>query len=98
MSHTPGPWFMGQVGEDEYGFDSCSIGAFDVSDRPVKDHFEDSIAEVSGCNHDCAANARLIAAAPELLAACRLALHAFERHDAIDWSVLEQVIAKADGR
>lgn len=40
-------------------------------------------------------NARLIAAAPELLEACQLALNAFERNDCIDWSVLSRAIEKA---
>jgi hypothetical protein len=44
------------------------------------------------------ANARLIAAAPDLLAACKLALGAFERNDAIDWNELAGAIAKAEGR
>ncbi len=41
------------------------------------------------------ADASLIAAAPDLLAACKLALSAFERNDCIDWSVIENAIAKA---
>lgn len=44
------------------------------------------------------ANARLIAAAPDLLAACKLALGAFTNNNAIDWSELERAIAKAEGR
>ena len=40
----------------------------------------------------------LIAAAPDLLAACTLALHAFECNDAIDWNELTLAIAKAEGR
>lgn len=40
----------------------------------------------------------LIAAAPDLLAACKLALGAFERNDAIDWNELAAAIAKAEGR
>ncbi len=40
----------------------------------------------------------LIAAAPDLLAACKLALGAFERNDCIDWSDLEKAIAKAEGK
>ncbi len=44
-----------------------------------------------------AANARLIAAAPDLYKGCRLALNAFERGDAIDWNMLSAALAKADG-
>mgnify|MGYP003393011123 FL=1 len=44
------------------------------------------------------ANATLIAAAPELLEACKLALSAFEQNHAIDWSILTQAINKAEGR
>jgi len=47
---------------------------------------------------ECEANARLISAAPELLAACKLALNAFENNWAIDWGELEAAIAKAEGR
>ena len=43
------------------------------------------------------ANARLIAAAPDLLAACELALHAFENNWAINWDDLSSAIAKAHG-
>lgn len=43
-------------------------------------------------------NIHLLAAAPDLLAACKLALNAFERRDAIDWNILADAIAKAEGR
>lgn len=41
---------------------------------------------------------RLMASAPDLLAACKLALSAFERNDAIDWGELGKAIAKAEGQ
>lgn len=44
------------------------------------------------------ANAAMLAAAPELLAACKAALGAFENNNAIDWSDLIRAIAKAEGR
>jgi hypothetical protein len=43
------------------------------------------------------ADARLIAAAPDLLAACKAALWAFERNDCIDWDDLSRAIRKAEG-
>lgn len=41
--------------------------------------------------------ARLIAAAPELLAGCKASLGAFERGDAIDWDEIRRAIEKAEG-
>lgn len=43
-------------------------------------------------------NPELIAAAPDLLTACKLALNAFEKRWAIDWSELEKAIKKAEGQ
>lgn len=59
QKHTQGPWSVAFYGETE---------------RPVIKHGDQSIADVRGCELDDStshslANARLIAAAPELLAA-----------------------------
>lgn len=35
---------------------------------------------------------------PELLAACKAALGAFERNDCIDWNDLVRAIEKAEGK
>jgi len=43
------------------------------------------------------ADAHLISAAPDLLAACKAALGAFEHNHAIDWGDLERAIKKAEG-
>ena len=43
-------------------------------------------------------DAYLIAAAPDLYAACKLALKAFENNWAIDWGVLAAAISKAEGK
>lgn len=51
-----------------------------------------------GCSEETQANARLIAAAPELLDGCKAALAAFERGDAINWDDLHRAIEKAEGR
>lgn len=61
MPHTPGPWTIHGWGEDNYEVNAddetvCNVPGFD--DETV----DSDRAE---------ANARLIAAAPELLAACR---------------------------
>ena len=42
--------------------------------------------------------ATLISAAPDLLAACRAALGAFENNDCIDWNILAVAIDKAEGK
>lgn len=74
MSHTPGPWYSGPVYLGEWELDGATVGNFPTgpgTDRPKGEcHHEGTICEVWGSNHDCAANAALIAAAPELLAAC----------------------------
>ncbi len=82
-AHTPGPWKAHDA--------SCEITATNSESLITR-----VVARVAS-NKKRAANARLIAAAPDLLAACQLALGAFERNDAIDWSVLEKAIAHATG-
>lgn len=88
---TPGPWFAGPLQpEDEYGGPGdVSIGPYDIatkygaradySPETFNDHYEDAIARASGCNHDAVANARLIAAAPDLLERLHWAVTAAER-------------------
>jgi hypothetical protein len=89
--HTPGPWsFMDtsswSLEQRSNGPSSvCHVGDFTI----VTD---DPSYEFHGTDE---ADARLIAAAPELLATCKLALDAFEKRHAIDWDVLEAAIAKA---
>lgn len=62
MQHTPGPWKL--CGE-------TTPGEF-VTDRRIRTHDGSHIAHVGPCNIE--ANAKLIAAAPDLLAAARCAL------------------------
>ena len=95
MGHTPGPWF---VNED------CVEGPGPEGARDV------TVAVVYGDNADRAANARLIAAAPELLAALKMAkdelVDVYEEaypNDESDNDVTEAIdkaiaaIAKAEG-
>lgn len=68
LKHSPGPWFMEAESYDSY---------YDISDD-----FGTSLAKVEAWDGDndeevmgeAKANARLIAAAPELLSACQMLL------------------------
>ena len=90
MSHTPGPWFLawedgkyGVVGSQCEGKLVCIVG-----NNPN-----------DGRNDIRKANATLIAAAPDLLAACKAAIHVVDSHESrIEWNLLIKAIAKAEGR
>lgn len=58
-THTPGPWRIGDAGNTIFGAPNGT---------PSPDTIAYQIGEAKGAKR---ANARLIAAAPELLAACR---------------------------
>ena len=80
--HTPGPW----TNEGPYHNDLLIIG-------PAPDHRE--IAQVCGQDDEAEANARLIAAAPDLLAACEHV--AKYTHNLVLAEILRAAIAKARG-
>lgn len=96
-AHTPGPWVLsGWTAPDDYGW------SIKVGDAPYR-------IEVSAWSASSEADARLIAAAPDLLAELRETLEALEvRYDgAPDSSTrwmghriarLEAAIAKAEGK
>lgn len=95
MTHTQGPWIArenpAQDGKHSHWIDSDQPLAFPLAEvRWYKDGESD-------------ANARLIAAAPELLAACQHALEDLQTLDAADSKVcgilpeLRAAIAKATG-
>ncbi len=89
--HTPGPWYRGEVDNSIYIWEEGGDGGF--------------IAEVSSEDTDAetlVANARLIAAAPELLEAlelCRKALDFPSVHSAsrVAFQYAVDAIAKATG-
>ena len=93
--HTPGPW---RILHGSYG-DRSSTKVIGANGDGT------SVAECRNVNRPQTeeqialqdANARLIAAAPELLHACELALGAFENNNCIDWNILAEAIAKARG-
>ncbi len=89
--HTPGPWSA----------DKWALG-YTVS--APESHY--SVCHLEDCNND-EANAHLIAAAPELLKACKCALWSLEaqnRHICDDGTptkparMLREAIAKAEGK
>jgi hypothetical protein len=88
--HTPGPW---RIHGCEAGQPICAIG-----DRVICDQDKDEVAVVRYNAADCEANARLIAAAPDLLAALEQVARASEDcgdMNDIDWNGLRAAIAKA---
>jgi len=105
MKHTPGPWnIVGREGHaafgerwvvfqgDEYNHKSQRIAVVSLGGLPAGDQ------ELS------TANARLIAAAPDLLAACEDALitlqavkHFLHDHELDSIEYLKLAIAKAEG-
>lgn len=101
--HTPGPWFSSALLTADDGWTFCSVGPFEVTGDA--DHVEDTIAEVSGINHDALSNARLIAASPDMLDALKHAhalladarAHYNPEHCPLCKSI-EQAILKAEGR
>ena len=91
--YTPGPWNLSSKGDGRTYVEASSETADDIAVL-LMDHDQ----------RQNSANARLIAAAPDLLKACKRAVHLFDYDDAT--SVLEWVdspefraaIAKAEGR
>lgn len=96
MDHTPGPWGLYGSKEPTRGFaeaaPSLSVGSVEHTEP---------ICRVHGYLHDVEANAALIAAAPDLLEACKAALENIERYGSGYCSdnvmeVLTAAIAKAE--
>lgn len=84
--HTPGP--LGFV----HSYTTVANGGFHLY---LVDSTGRKIAALWGGADEKLANAHLFSTAPELLAACELALGAFERNDCIDWGEIAAAIAKA---
>jgi len=106
-AHTPGPWVLSTV---PTSVGSChKIGPFPNGSRTATfacvyaDCHRLGIDDANPAAVELAANARLIAAAPDLLAACRRAVCAIAAasvHDPIwmdDYEIVSAAIAKATG-
>lgn len=83
--HTPGPW---NIVDDAPGVMAPKINARDTSWTIAR------LVRQSGPSEDNA-NARLIAAAPDLLAACKALMDPTRLQDAIDLALA--AIARAEG-
>jgi len=92
-AHTPGPWAV------EEGYDGSRTVAFMRSPNRTVNVAATQDARPKG-HEATTANARLIAAAPELLAACRAALDDDDDQPLQGETrrLLERAIAKAEGR
>ena len=88
MKHTPGPWRL-----------LPPTNGIDRNWR-VTDSGDTFVAHVFGFNHavdeQSKINARLIAAAPELLEACKAAAKQFDEKSPVG-RILSDAIAKAEG-
>lgn len=99
-AHTPGPWFSYPAGHLSKGDEDPAL-FFTVGPRPFH-----TVAEVrpgnvgEGLPEQTPANARLIAAAPDLLAALKWAARVIntEAHDPQLMEMVDAAIAKAEGR
>ena len=94
MKHTPGPWKVKRV-KEMYGHNTGRTYQYIIADDPI-----DYIAEIFPCRTPAISlgNARLIAAAPDLLEACIAMRDADNERDL--WGILEQLetaIEKAAG-
>lgn len=82
--HTPGPWLPRTVNDIDFGFE-INAGSYPIASVYL---------------HNGRANARLIAAAPDMLEALRLIdayLYA-TAHGSNEWQIVRDALAKAEGR
>ena len=91
--HTPGPWAVADWSKGPNG-EASSYHPFPV----IAGSNGHGVAEVLMGQKKGMANARLIAAAPELLEACRVALAGLLPYEkSVSRNNLEAAIAKAEG-
>jgi hypothetical protein len=99
--HTPAPWRYIRRSDKE--FSHPSIEALDDTFSVVILGFKDDPKDDGGVRGrttgEAEANAHLIAAAPDLLAALQTLVEQAERHDAVGlyWDQARAAIAKAEG-
>lgn len=96
VKHTPGPWEIRKAGNGDRGISAPGTGIFIEAFAEIRHSGE-------GAYDECDANARLIAAAPDVLSALKLLLADVKDYEpwqrpchAVD--VAEAAIAKAEDR
>lgn len=89
-THTPGPWFLSDEG-DFLGIDAEGQNII------LNSNYGEYCGVQGESREKAVANARLIVAAPDLLAACKkLADAAAECVELSDWPELREALEKAD--
>lgn len=92
--HTPGPWII-------YG-KGCAVYNAELKKVIAHTAFKGTATPIIEVTEEIAANARLIAAAPELLLGCKEALAVLLENTKVrnlkTESFLREIIAKAEGR
>lgn len=90
QTYTPGPWFVKVVAGSK-----CNWA---IDDAEKNEH----VATAWGTEHAALANARLIAAAPDLLEAAKLWLETMRQNNAPEYSIQMRIVRaainKAEGR
>jgi hypothetical protein len=92
-THTPGPWHVSELDYRTIG-PRRIVGQGTMGEMPQLQ----AVARVTERMDETAANARLIAAAPELLAALKSCIEICDRECIGDLTLIHAAIAKAEGR
>lgn len=95
-THTPGPWGILKAGNQ------WAVAPVTAKGKPRDGRQTEDICMGSVLADNFLANARLIAAAPDLLAAARALVQIYEEGSATvpidDWWLVRAAIAKAEGK
>jgi hypothetical protein len=100
--HTPGPWTAEE--EERAQRTGAVVGIYVAQVNPrAPNGLNGRICQAYGnclvtTDDELRANARLIAAAPELLEVCKAALATFEQGTPIDWRALASAVDNAEGK
>jgi hypothetical protein len=87
--HTPGPWSVDDLGDESFCETNHKYGIGSPNSPCYR------LAKIEGLGETALANARLIAPAPDLLAACKAAQSELKQLGQVFWSGdMERVHAK----